>query len=157
TVEGTPARVAWTPRWILLGILPLLPLAAIVVAIIATDGGIGERDSPPIEDLSIQRITLPQPAMLEDAAANQRPDAITIAQVQVDGAYWEYALDGDRTLEPLESATLEIPYPGVEDETHAIAILSETGVMFEGQVAVAVESPSRDAGTFGRFALIGFY
>lgn len=157
TLEGTPARVAWTPRWILLGILPLLLLAAIVVAIIATDGGIGERDTPPIEDLSIQRITLPEPGMIEVDVVNQGPDDITIAQVQVDGAYWEYALDGDRTLEPLESATLEIPYPWVEDETHAIAILSETGVMFEGQVAVAVESPSRDAGTFGRFALIGFY
>jgi len=155
--EGAPARAAWTPKWILLGILPLLLLAAIVVAIIATDGGIGERETPPIEDLSIQRITLPEPGMIEVDVVNQGPDDITIAQVQVDGAYWEYALDGDRTLQPLESTTLEIPYPWVQDETHAIAILSETGVVFEGEVAVAVESPERDAGTFGRFALIGFY
>jgi zinc transporter ZupT len=150
-------RVGWTPRWIALGILPLLLLAAIVVAIIATDGGIGERNAPPIEDLSIQRVTLPAPGEIELRVVNQGPDDITIAQVQVDGAYWNYTVDGDHKLSPLESATLEIPYPWVEDEAHAIAIVSETGVLFEGEIPVAVESPESNAETFGRFALIGFY
>jgi zinc transporter ZupT len=158
--EEAPAEIereGWTPKWIALGILPLILLAAIVVAIIATDGGIGDRNTPPIEDLNIQRVTLPEPGLIELDVVNQGPDDITIAQVQVDGAYWSHSVDGGRTLGPLESATIEIPYPWVQDETHGIAIVSETGVVFDGEVAVAVESPAADAGTFGRFALIGFY
>lgn len=147
----------WTPKWIALGILPLLLLAAIIVAIIATDGGIGDRNAPPIEDLSIQRITLPEPGMIRVNVTNQGPDDITIAQVLVDTAYWGHTIDGNRTLSPLESATVEIPYPWVEDETHAIAFITESGVVFEGEIAVAVESPKSNAETVGRFALIGFY
>lgn len=150
-------REGWTPKWIALGILPLLLLGAMIVAIVATDGGIGDRNAPPIEDLSIQRITLPDSGMIHVDVVNQGPDDITIAQVLVDTAYWGHTVDGDRTLSPLESATIEITYPWVEDETHAISIISESGVVFEGEIAVAVESPESNAATFGRFALIGFY
>ena len=156
-VPAASEQEGWTPKWIALGILPLLLLAAIIVAIIATDGGIGDRNAPPIEDLSFQRITLPEPGLIEVDVVNQGPDDVTIAQILVDTAYWSHTVDGDRTLSPLESATIEIDYPWVQDETHAIAIISETGVVFEGEVAVAVESPSSDAETVGRFALIGFY
>ncbi len=152
-----PEREGWTLKWIALGILPLLLLALIVAAIIATDGGIGDRNAPPIEDLSIQRIVLPEPGMIEVNVVNQGPDDVTIAQVQVDGAYWSHAVEGGRTLGPLDSATIVIPYPWVEDETHAIAIVTETGIVFDGEIAVAVESPAPNAETFGRFALIGFY
>ncbi|MEZ4524198.1 MAG: hypothetical protein R3A46_21580 [Thermomicrobiales bacterium] len=155
--EPAEEREGWTPAWIALGILPLLLLAAIIVAIIATDGGIGDRNAPPIEDLSIQRITLPEPGMIEVHVVNQGPDDITIAQVQVDGAYWGHTVDGGRTLSPLESATIGIAYPWVEDETHAISVVSENGIVFDGEIAVAVESPDSNAETFGRFALIGFY
>ncbi len=154
---ATAQREGWTPKWIALGILPLLLLAGIIVAIIATDGGIGDRNAPPIEDLSFQRITLPEPGLIEIDVVNQGPDDVTIAQVLVDAAYWSHTVDGDRTLSPLESTTVEIDYPWVEDETHAIAIISESGIVFEGEIAVAVESPAADAETVGRFALIGFY
>jgi zinc transporter, ZIP family len=154
---GAVVSLGWTPKWIALGILPLLLLAAIVVTIIATNGGIGDRNAPPIEDLSIQRISLPEAGMIDVDVINQGPDDITIAQVQVDGAYWSHSIDGDRTLGPLESARIEIPYPWVEDETHAIAIVSSNGIVFQGEIAVAVESPKSNAATFGRFALIGFY
>ncbi|MEZ4570075.1 MAG: hypothetical protein R2849_07060 [Thermomicrobiales bacterium] len=123
--EPTEEREGWTPAWIALGILPLLLLAAIIVAIIATDGGIGDRNAPPIEDLSIQRITLPEPGMIEVHVVNQGPDDITIAQVQVDGAYWGHTVDGGRTLSPLESATIGIAYPWVEDDARDIGRLRE--------------------------------
>ena len=154
---ATDSSESWTPKWILLGILPLILLAAIIVAIIATDGGIGDRNAPPIEDLSIQRVTLPDTSTIKVNVVNQGPDDVTIAQIQVDGAYWGHTVEGGRTLGPLESATIDITYPWVQDEAHAIAIVSETGVVFEGEVAVAVESPSSDAETVGRFAMIGFY
>lgn len=150
-------RPRWTPTWIALGLLPLFLLAGVLVAIVMTNGGLGDRDLPPVEDLSIQRITLPRQGMIEVEVVNNGPDAVTIAQVQVDAAYWTFDVDGSQTLGRLESATIQIPYPWVEGETHVITVLSENGVAFEGEVPVAVESPETDASTFGRFALIGFY
>lgn len=144
-------------RWIGLGLLPLVLLAGVLALIVATDAGLGDRRVPPIEELSIQRVTLPEPNQIELEVVNDGPDPITIAQVMVDDAYWSYEIDGGRTLGRLESATIEIPYPWVDGEAHAIAIVSRNGVVFAAEVPVAVESPARDRGTFARFALIGVY
>lgn len=146
-----------TLRWIGLGLLPLVLLIGVLALIVATDAGLGERKVPPIEVLNVQRITLPEPNEIDLAVVNDGPDPITIAQVMVDDAYWQFSIEGDRTLDRLESATLHIPYPWVEGEAHLIAIVSETGVLFEAEVPVAIESPSSDTGTFARFALIGVY
>jgi zinc transporter, ZIP family len=146
----------WAARSIVLGLLPLLLLAGVLALILATDGGIGERAFPPIEELNVQRVVLPESGLIQLRVINDGPDPITIAQVLVDDAYWQFEI-GDRTLDRLESTTISIPYPWVQDEAHTIAIISETGVVFEAEVAVAVESPRADRGTIGRFALIGFY
>lgn len=143
--------------WIVLGVIPLVLLAIVLVAIVLTDGGIGERNAPPIEELNFERVTLPEPGLIRVDVTNEGPDPITIAQVQVDGAYWSFDATSGRTLDTFDSTTLEIDYPWVQDEAHAIAIVSETGVVFEGEIPVAVESPHADAETFTRFAIIGFY
>jgi zinc transporter ZupT len=147
----------WTPKWIILGLLPLALLAAILAIIIATDGGLGERNAPPIEELNVQRITLPEPGKIVLRVVNEGPDEITIAQVLVDAAYWQFTADPRTTLGRAESTTITIPYPWVQDEAHAIALVSATGVVFEAEIPVAVESPETNSTTFARFALIGFY
>lgn len=147
----------WSLRWIALGLLPLVLLAGVLAVIIATDGGLGDRTVPPIEQLNVQRVTLPAENEIQLSVVNDGPDPITIAQVLVDDAYWMYDIDSDRTLGRLESATITIPYPWVEGEAHAIAIISETGVVFDAEVPVAVESPHANGTTIARFALIGFY
>jgi zinc transporter ZupT len=45
----------------------------------------------------------------------------------------------------------------VQDEAHAIAIVSSTGVVFDAEVPVAIESPETNSSTVARFALIGTY
>ena len=154
---GEDERPAWNLRWIGLGLLPLVLLAGVLALIVATDGGLGDRNIPPIETLNVQRVTLPEPNRITLDVVNDGPDEITIAQVLVDDAYWQFELDGPRTLDRLESTTIEIPYPWVEGEAHAIAIISGTGVVFEAEVPVAVESPETNGVTVARFALIGFY
>jgi zinc transporter ZupT len=155
--SATTGRSAWTPRWIALGLLPLVLLAGVLALIVVTDAGLGDRTAPPIEELNVQRITLPEPGRIVLDVVNDGPDPITIAQVLVDDAYWSHEIDGDRTLGRMDSATVTIPYPWVEGEAHAIALVSETGVVFDAEVPVALESPEADSGTFARFALIGFY
>ncbi len=150
-------RPAWNLRWIALGLLPLVLLAGVLALIVATDAGLGDRTVPPIETLNVQRVTLPEANRITLNVVNDGPDEITIAQVLVDDAYWQFELDGPRTLGRLESTSIDIPYPWVEGEAHAIAIISSTGVVFDAEVPVAIQSPESNAGTFARFALIGTY
>jgi len=77
--------------------------------------------------------------------------------VVVDEAYWQFTMEPAGPLDRLQSATIAIPYPWVEGESHAIGLISETGVVFEAEIPVAVESPRADTESFTRFALVGLY
>jgi zinc transporter ZupT len=156
-VNDQPRRARFTPKAILLALLPLVLLAGVLALIVATDAGLGERAVPPIETLNVQRVLLPEPGMIELEVVNAGPDPITIAQVMVDEAYWQYEIAPGPTLERRDTATISIPYPWVQDEAHGIALLSETGVLFETDIPVAIQSPEADAASFAQFALVGLY
>lgn len=146
-----------SPRTILLGLTPLVLLAGVMAVILATNGGLGKRTAPPIETLSIQQIRLPEAGMIELNVVNDGPDEITIAQVRVDDAYWQFTMNPDRPLARLDSATISIPYPWVVNESHAISLLTSTGLVFEAEIPVAIESPARTWDDVLRFGLVGLY
>ena len=64
-------------------------------------------------------------------AARRRLGAADIAQVQVDGAYWQFAQTPPGPLDRLATARIDIPYPWVEGETHHLVFLTSTGAAFE--------------------------
>jgi zinc transporter, ZIP family len=150
-------RTGFTPRVALLALVPLLLLVGVLAVILATDGGLGERTAPPIETLTVQRVQLPEQGMIEVSVINDGPDPINIAQVQVDDAYWQFEMSPAGELDRLESATISIPYPWVQDEAHAIRILSSNGTAFDSEIAVAMESPQADSENVLRYGLVGLY
>jgi len=95
--------------------------------------------------------------MIELEVVNAGPDPITIAQVMVDEAYWQYEIAPGPTLERRDTAAITIPYPWVQDEAHGIALLSESGVHFETEIPVAIQRPVADRASFAQFALVGLY
>jgi hypothetical protein len=159
TADATPAsRVRRFPATrILLALLPLALLGGVLGIILATNAGLGDRQAPPIETLAISRISLPRPGLIEVEVINDGPDPVTVAQVLVDEAYWQFTMAPDTTLDRLQSATIAIPYPWVEGESHTVALISATGIVFEATIPVAIESPHADRATVGRFALVGLY
>ena len=66
-------------------------------------------------------------------------------------------MDPAGPLEHLGRATLDIPYPWVDGETHELRLITETGVTFDHEIAVAVETPTPSPRFFALFALIGLY
>ena len=156
TAAAEPQTKIPPTAW-LWAVIPLLLLAAVVAVIVRTNGGVGERTVPPIETLSVQRVLLPAPGEIELTVVNSGPDPITIAQVLVDDAFWQFTQQPAGTLDRLESATISIPYPWVNGEAHAIAMVSSTGLSFIAEVPVAVQSPQPDRESVLRFALVGFY
>ena len=150
-------HAAFSPRSLVWAVVPLLLLAVVLAWIVRTDAGLGGRTAPPIESISVQRVLLPAPNQIELAIVNGGPDTVTIAQVLVDDAYWQFTMEPAGPLTRFQSATITIPYPWVEAEAHAIALVSSTGVVFETEVPVAIESPRADRESVLRFALVGLY
>lgn len=138
-------------------LVPLVFTAAIVAFfIVLGPAGIFPGDFPPIEDLTVGRVTL-NPNEIEMVVTNGGPSPVTIAQVLVDDAYWDYSIDRDGPIDRLRSATLTIPYPWVNGEPVNIALVTSTGLTFEHTIEVATETPAVDGRFLGTFALIGIY
>ena len=153
--EDRPTRFG--PTSMLLAAGPLLLLVGALSLIVTTDAGLGDRTTPPIETLNVQRVRLPEPGLIELDIVNDGPDSISIAQVLVDDAYWQFTMEPAGTLDRLDSATIRVPYPWVQDEAHAVAMISATGVVFAADIPVAVESPAADRESIVRFGLVGLY
>lgn len=145
------------PLWVK-GIGPLL-LLAVLVGVFLRVGPVGvfRQAFPPVEELTVERIRLPQFGVMEVQVVNGGPEPVTVAQVMVDDANWVHQVSGSRTLKRLESRTITIPYPWVEGEPHTVALVTSTGLTFTGEVAVASQSPRADARYLTTFALLGIY
>jgi len=156
-VAPEPPAKRGVPRW-LKGATPLVLLALLVAALLKFGPlGVFRSNFPPVEELTIDRITLPQPGQLVVRVVNGGPEPVTIAQVAVDDAAWSHVVDGPRTVGRLEKRSITIPYPWVEGEPHVIKLITSTGLTFEADVAVATQTPRADARYLTTFALLGLY
>ena len=144
-------------RW-LLAFLPLVLLAALLAVIVWSGPADAIRGDgyPPIERLTFQRVTL-EPGAIVATVLNDGPDAVAIAQVQVDDAFWTFTTDKGQELGHLGRTTVRVPYPWVEGETHVLRVLTSTGTPFDHEIAVAVETPTVSMRFLGVFTLIGLY
>ena len=141
-----------------MALLPLALLGGLIVLLIRTGPADALKPAgvPPIERLAITRLQL-TPGGIIAAVLNDGPDPVTIAQVQVDDAYWQFTVEPNPQLAHLRSATLRIPYPWVVGEAHRVKVVTSTGTTFEREIAVAVETPRPGLRYFAIFALIGLY
>jgi ZIP family zinc transporter len=152
-----PPRRSGVPLWFK-GLAPLVLLAALVLAFFRFGPvGVFRAAFPPVEELTLERIRLPQQGVMEVSVVNGGPEAVTIAQVMVDDANWVHTVDGNRRVERLERRVVRIPYPWVEGEPHTVTVVTNTGLTFSTDVAVATQSPPVDGRYLGTFALLGIY
>ncbi len=156
TNEVTTSR-RWGGGALLWALIPLLLLGVLLATIVITGVGLGGRTAPPIEELTIDRITLPAAGQIVVDVTNGGADPVTVAQVQVDDAYWAFSITPDATIPRLGRAAVTLPYPWVQDEMHIVKLVSSNGTTFEGEVAVATQTPAPSMATFWSYALLGIY
>lgn len=155
---GTSGDGSSRARRVALGLLPLLLLAGLIALFLRFDPTQLFREAfPPVEELTVERITFPEPGTMRIHVVNGGPEPVTVAQVLVDEAYWRYDMHGDARIPRLGRRTLTLPYPWVEGEPHRVAIITSTGLTFEGGVEVATVTPRPDARYLGTFSLLGLY
>ena len=142
------------PRWVK-GLGPLLLLALLVAGFIRFGPvGVFLATFPPVEELTIQRISLRRRTSSAFTSTNGGPEAVTVAQVLVDDASWVHRIDGDPRIGRLESRTLTVPTRGWREAARREAD-DQHGLTFTAEVAVATRTPAPDARYLGTFALLG--
>ena len=145
-------------RRLLLGIAPLVLLGALVAVFLVADPiRMLRAGFPPVEELTIERVTLPEPGLMRVHVVNGGPEPVTVAQVMVDEAYWQHEIEGERTIPRLGRSTIILRYPWVQGEPHEIVLVTSSGLTFAHEVAVATQSPRPSAEFLGLFALLGIY
>ena len=139
-------------------LLPLVLLAGVVALIVRFSPAEQLRDpaTPPAENLSIRRVLL-KPEGFVVSIYNASPETVTIAQVTVDDAYWQFSSNPGPAVAPLRSTTLTIPYPWVAGEAHVIHVMSSTGTKFAHEIPVALQTPEPGARHLLIFAVIGLF
>ncbi len=145
------------PIW-LNAILPIILLGILLYLIVNGTLGTFRDVFPPVEELSIQRIVLPEPGKIVVHVINDGPSPVTIAQATVDEAIWrDITIEPSSTLKHLEKATITFSYPWVKNETHEVTLITSTGLTFSGEIPVAVVSPRPSLRLLATFAMLGIY
>ena len=141
------------------GLFPLVLLAGLL-AVFFSFGPLGvfQAAFPPVEDLTIERIEIPAPNQMILHVVNGGADPVTVAQVIVDDALWEFHTEPEeKTISRLGRMRINVPYPWVEGDTHEVTILTSTGVTFSKEIPVATQSPRTNWTYFSTFSLLGIY
>jgi hypothetical protein len=137
--------------------IPLLLLAVVVLAVVAFDplAQFGE-GLPPEEALVVERVTADADGIVAHLRGDGR-DAVQIAQVQVDGAYWTFSQAPAGPLARLAAARITVPYPWVAGEAHHMRFVTSTGATFDYTIDVARTAPAVDSVTLFNLALLGLF
>jgi ZIP family zinc transporter len=138
----------------------LLPLVMIAVLIgsflIAQPFDYLSKGAPPSEELKIEAVRLNDTGIHTSvrAAGSQ---AMSVVQVQVDGAYRGFQQSPPGPIGYLNSARIDIPYPWISGETHHLLFVTSTGATFEHSIDVAVEASGTQPADFLGLAMVGLF
>jgi zinc transporter ZupT len=137
--------------------LPLAVLGLAIVWLISSDLLSSFRNgAPPVENLTFERTILGADGIRVLVRAGGS-EPMTVAQVQVDDAYWQFTQDPPGPIARGATAWISLPYAWVLGEAHAINVVTSTGTTFGHEIAVAVPTPTRDSLSFVAQAVLGAF
>jgi zinc transporter ZupT len=147
------------PRWVS-GLVPVLLLVGLLGLFAFTSPLAGIDGGEPLPDVAVTHHTLPDQETVVLHVTNNGPEEVTISQVLVDEAYWNFEVKGaggDRTLSPRESARVEVPYhwnPGWDLEVN---LLLSDGTAIGHEIVAPQETPGFNTDILWTLALIGLF
>lgn len=118
--------------------------------------GVLEANFPPVENVFVKRVIF-EPEQVILNVLNDGPENVTISQLFVNDAVWQFEMLPDHTLRPLESGQIRLIYPWVEGDPLTFTLLTGTGLTFEKKVGVSFLSPVVDSTYLKTFTLLGLY
>jgi ZIP family zinc transporter len=150
--SAAPSRNALL--WI---VLPLVALGLAMWWLVAADPLRSfNNGAPPVENLTFERTILGTRG-LDVLVRAGGSEPMTIAQVQVDDAYWQFTQDPPGPIARGSSAWIHLPFPWVVGEAHVVNIVTSTGATFAHEIPVAVATPIADRTSLIPQALLGIF
>ncbi|MDY6817186.1 MAG: metal transporter [Halobacteriales archaeon] len=162
TVEepvSDPAQPLGLPQWVT-AVLPIVLLALVVGLFVATNPLAGVQSGQPLPDLTISYVEIPNTEIMVVHVVNNGPDPVTVSQVLVDEAYWEFRMEGaggDRTLAPMQSARIVLPYHTTPGFDYEIALVNADGATFHHTIVAANPTPGFSLNLLWTLALVGLF
>ena len=143
-------------RIVLAGIAPLVAVAAMTWWFLASGASWLQLGQAPIEKLAIERVVFrPQEIILD--VRNEGPGPMSVAQLFVNDAIWDFSITPGRDLDRLHRAVISVPYDWIEGEPYVLTVISGTGIRHTRAVDIAMPTPSANARSFTVFGLLGVY
>ncbi|QLG62275.1 ZIP family metal transporter [Halorarum salinum] len=159
TAEEGVARPYGLPRWATAA-LPLVLLVLVLGAFVLASPLSGVQSGEPLPEVTVSHATLPADDTVVLHVTNDGPEPVTVSQVLVNDAYWNFRVEGsggDRTLEPRERARVVVPYhwnPGWDLE---VALVLSDGTTIGHDVEAPRPSPGFDADVLWTLAVVGLF
>ena len=152
----TPRPKARLPLWMAV-LLPIVALAAVFFAFAGSGvlSALGS-DIPPAESLTIGAVQMDDDGFEFDVF-NGGAQAVTLAQVTVDDAYWQFHTHPSPVIPRFGQIRVHLYYPWVRGEPLAVLLLTSTGQTFAVEIPVASETPRPGLKQFGLYGLIGVF
>jgi len=160
TVVASPARTVTTRSRYAIALWIALPLFLLGLAatwlVVSDPLRAFNNGAPPVERLTFERRILDDTGIhLLVRAGGSEP--MTIAQVQVDNAYWTFTQDPPGGLARLATAWIHVPFPWTLGEAHAVRVVTKTGTTFDHEIPVAVRTPEADSSQLVPQAMLGAF
>ncbi|MCZ4279704.1 ZIP family metal transporter [Kiloniella laminariae] len=155
--SGTSASGPGSLRSLAWLLLPLIGLGLFLVLLFRSDPLALLSDmAPPLEELTVEQTLLDDNGITLWVRADGS-EPMHIAQIQVDGAFWQFSQTPAGPIDRLDLVRLDLPYPWVAGEPHFITLITNSGTTFDHEIAVALPSPKASAEQFIGLAVIGIF
>jgi ZIP family zinc transporter len=136
---------------------PVVLLTGVIALFVFTHGaGLNITPTVPLETVQFAR-TILRPGQIALHFRNTSPQAVTVAQVNINDAIWPYSLEPDGPIPRLGSAVVTLDYPWVHGEAYEISLISSNSIPFTTSIPVASATAHASARTLWSFTLIGLY
>lgn len=136
-------------------IIPLVVLGAMVAFLLWPGNGLLNIGIP-LPDVTIEKIEFLDERIVAHVR-NTGPQAIEIAQADVNDRILPAAIEPSRALDRFGDARVVIPFPWIEGVPYEIGVTTSDGTRFAKAVAAAAPTPQPDAEQVSLFALLGTY
>jgi len=148
------------PRWVA-AVLPLVLLAVVAGGFFATTPFASlDTGGEPLPDVTVTHTTLPDDETIVLHVTNNGPDPVTISQVLVADAYWDFDVrgaGGDATLAPRESAQVVIPYHWNPGWDLSFALVLSDGATIHHTLVAPSESPGLTTDLLVTMVVVGLF
>ena len=75
-IQTSPENKPMSGAVWLLALIPLILLGIVLTSLLVTNGGLTELAGPPVEQIAIERIVLPEPGVIEVNVVNDGPQTV---------------------------------------------------------------------------------